>query len=80
MRKTEAGQKIDKNGVLATFFLLKDRFFGDFGVPGVSLGELLGRILGRKVWDEKKTKKTSTRRLTSAGDAYPDKEGFREVF
>ena len=78
MRKTEAGQKIGKNGVLGTIFLLKDRFFGDFGVPGVSLGELLGRILGRKVWDEKKTKKTSTRGLASAGDAYPGKEGFRE--
>ena len=49
MRKTEAGHKIGKNGVLGTIFLLKDRFFGDFGVPGVSLGELLGRILGRKV-------------------------------
>ena len=57
MRKTEAGHKIDKNGVLGTIFLPKDRFFGDFGFPGVSLGELLGRILGRKVWDEKKTKK-----------------------
>ena len=57
MRKTEAGHKIGKNGVLGTIFLLKDRIFSDFGVPGVSLGELLGRILGRKVWDEKKTKK-----------------------
>ena len=79
MRKTEACQKIGKNWVLGTICLLKDRFFGDFGVPGVSLGELLGRILGRKVWDEKKTKKTSTSWLASAGDAYPGKEGFREV-
>ena len=60
MRKTEACQKIDKNGVLGTIFLLKDRFFGDFGVPGVSLGELLGRILGRRIWDEKKTEKNVT--------------------
>ena len=74
--KTEIDQKIDKNGVPGTTFSAKSRNSRDFGVPGVSLGEALGRILGEKFRGEKNDEKKVGKVLASAGDAYPGKEGF----
>ena len=78
MRKTGIHQKTDKKTLLGTTFLGKHQFWGDFGIPGRSLGKALGRILGGKFGDAKKVKKNVVRVVASAGDAYPSKEGFRE--
>ena len=71
-------QKTDEKTLLGTTFLGKHQIWGDFGVPGRSLGKALGRILGRNFGGAKKVKKNVVRVVASAGDAYPSKEGFRE--
>ena len=58
--------------------LATKHFFCDFGIPGGCLGKALGRILGGKFGDEKKSKKNEVKLLASAGHADPGKEGFRE--
>ena len=78
MIKTKNHKKTDKKTLLGTTFLGKHQFWGDFGIPGRSLGKALGRILGGKFGDAKKVKKNVVRVVASAGDAYPSKEGFRE--
>ena len=55
-------------------FLAKSRNFDNFGVPGMSLGEALRKILGRKYQDEKKTKKKVHKPVASAGDADPGQD------
>ena len=76
MRKTEIHQKTDKRTDLGTTSLAKNRIFGDFGVPGRSLGKALGRILGGNFGDRKKVEKKEVKEIASAGDADPSKEGF----
>ena len=78
MRKTGIHQKTDKKTLLGRTFLGKHQFWGDFGIPGRSLGKALGRILGRKFGGAKKVGKNVVSVVASAGDAYPSKEGFRE--
>ena len=78
MRKTGIHQKTDKKTLLGTTFLGKHQFWGDFGVPGRSLGKALGRILGGKVGGAKKVKKNVVSVVASAGSADPGKEGFGE--
>ena len=78
MRKTGIHQKTDKKTLLGTTFLGKHQFWGDFGIPGRSLGKALGRILGGKFGGAKKVEKNVVSVVASAGDAYPSKEGFRE--
>ena len=78
MRKTGIHQKTDKKTLLGTTFLGKHQFWGDFGIPGRSLGKALGRILGGKFGGGKKVKKQVVWTVASATDADPGKEGFRE--
>ena len=59
-------------------FLGKHQIWGDFGVPGRSLGKALGRILGRNFGGGKNDEKTVVSVVASAGNADPGKEGFRE--
>ena len=76
MTKTEIHQKTDKKTDPGTTFLGKSRIWGDFGVPGRSLGKALGRILGGKFGGGTKVKKQVVRVVASAGSADPGKEGF----
>ena len=46
MKKIGIHQKTDEKTLLGTTFLGKHQFWGDFGIPGRSLGKALGRILG----------------------------------
>ena len=78
MRKTGIHQKTDKKTLLGTTFLGKHQIWGDFGVPGRSLGKALGRILGRNFGGGKNDEKTVVSVVASAGNADPGKEGFRE--
>ena len=78
MIKTKNHKKTDKKTLLGTTFLGKHQFWGDFGIPGRSLGKALSRILGGKFGGAKKVEKNVVRVVASAGDAYPSKEGFRE--
>ena len=78
MRKKGNDRKNKKNRVLGTTFLAKSPILNDFGVPGASPGEALGRILGEKFRGEKNDEKKEVKVLASAGHADPGKEGFRE--
>ena len=78
MRKSGIHQKTDKKTLPGTTFLGKHQFWGDFGIPGRSLGKALGRILGLKFGGAKQVEKNVVSAVASAGDAYPSKEGFRE--
>ena len=71
-------QKTDEKTLLGTTFLGKHQIWGDFGVPGRSLGKALGRILGRNFGGGKNDEKTVVSVVASAGNADPGKEGFRE--
>ena len=71
-------QKTDEKTLLGTTFLGKHQIWGDFGVPGRSLGKALGRILGRNFGGGKHDEKTVVSVVASAGNADPGKEGFRE--
>ena len=71
-------QKTDEKTLLGTTFLGKHQIWGDFGVPGRSLGKALGRILGRNFGGGKNDEKTVVSAVASAGNADPGKEGFRE--
>ena len=61
MIKTEIHQKTAKKTDLRTTFLAKIRIWGDFGVPGRSLGKALGTILGGKFGAGKKVEKNVVR-------------------
>ena len=74
MRKKGNDRKNKKNRVLGTTFLAKSSILNDFGVPGVSLGEALGRILGEKFRGEKNDEKKEVKVLASAGDADPGQD------
>ena len=76
MRKTGIHQKTDKKTLLGTTFLGKPQFWGDFGVPGRSLGKALGRILGGKFGGGNIVEKQVVRTLASAGDADPGQGGI----
>ena len=78
MIKTKNHEKTDKKTLLGTTFLGKHQFWGDFGIPGRSLGKALSRILGGKFGGAKKVEKNIVSVVASAGDAYPSKDGFRE--
>ena len=78
MRKTGIHQKTDKKTLLGRTFLGKHQFWGDFGIPGRSLGKALGRILAGKFGGAKKVEKQVVSAVASAGNADPSKEGFRE--
>ena len=78
VRKIGIHQKTDEKMLLGTTFLGKHQIWGDFGVPGRSLGKALGRILGRNFGGGKHDKKTVVSVVASAGNADPGKEGFRE--
>jgi len=55
--KTQIDRKTDKRMVLGTVLERKNQVFRDFGVPGRPLGKALGRILERKIGDQKKVEK-----------------------
>ena len=55
--KTQIDRKTDKRMVLGTVLEGKNEVFRDFGVPGRPLGKALGRILERKIGDQKKVEK-----------------------
>ena len=55
-------------------FLAKSRNFWDFGLPGASLEEALGRILGERFRGEKNDGKKVEKLVASAGDAYPGQD------
>ena len=78
MIKTKNHKKTDKKTLLGTTFLGKHQFWGDFGIPGRSLGKALGRILGGKFGGAKKVEKNVVSAVASAGTADPGKEGSRE--
>ena len=78
VRKTGIHQKTDKKTLLGTTFLGKHQFWGDFGIPGRSLGKALGRILAGKFGGATKVEKNVVSAVASAGTANPGKEGFRE--
>ena len=78
MKKIGIHQKTDEKTLLGTTFLGKHQIWGDFGVPGRSLGKALGRILGRNFGGGKNDEKTVVSVVASAGNADPGKEGFRE--
>ena len=78
MRKAGIHQKTYKKALLETTFLGKHQFWGDFGIPGRSLGKALGRILAGKFGGAKKVEKKVVSAVASAGNADPSKEGFRE--
>ena len=78
MKKMGIHQKTDEKTLLGTTFLGKHQIWGDFGVPGRSLGKALGRILGRNFGGGKNDEKTVVSAVASAGNADPGKEGFRE--
>ena len=61
-------------------FSAKNRIFDDFGIPGVSLAEVLGRILDRKFWDEKKDEKQMQKEIASACDADLQQDPPAELF
>ena len=69
MRKKGNDRKNKKNRVLGTTFLAKSPILNDFGVPGASPGEALGRILGDKFRSEKNDEKKEVKGIASAGDA-----------
>ena len=76
MRKTGIHQKTDKKTLLGTTFLGKHQFWGDFGIPGRSLGKALGRILEGKFGDKKKVEKKVVKAQASAGTADPGQGGI----
>ena len=78
VRKKGNDRKNKKNRVLGTTFLAKSPILNDFGVPGASPGEALGRILGDKFWSEKNDEKKEVKGIASAGDADPGQGGFWE--
>ena len=78
MTKTQIDRETDKRMVLGTVLERKTQVFGDFGVPGRSLGKALGRISGRNFGGGKNDEKTVVSVVASAGNADPGKEGFRE--
>ena len=78
MIKTKNHKKTDKKTLLGRTFLGKHQFWGDFGIPGRSLGKALGRILAGKFGGAKKVEKKVVSVVASAGNADPSKEGFRE--
>ena len=83
MWKKGIDRKNKKNGVLGTTFLAKSPILNDFGVPGASPGEALGRILGDKFRSEKNDEKKEVKGIASAGDADPGQDPpagfFRKV-
>ena len=66
--------KFDKKAALGTHFCQKKRIYIDFGVPGVSLGEALGRISGDKFKGAKNDEKKVGKLVASAGDADPGQD------
>ena len=64
-------QKTDKKTLLGTTFLGKHQFWGDFGIPGRSLGKALGRILAGKFGGAKKVETNVVSVVASAGAADP---------
>ena len=77
--ETQIGQKTAKKTVLGTIFLRKNWIFGDSGVPGRSLGKVLGRILEGKFGDEKKVEKKRVKVIASEGYAMAGKEGLGRI-
>ena len=59
---------------MGTTFLAKSPILNDFGVPGASPGEALGRILGNKFRGETNDEKKVWKPLASAGDAEPGQD------
>ena len=59
---------------MGTTFLAKRPTLDDFGVPGASLGEALGRILGNKFRGGKNDEKKVGKLVASAGDADPGQD------
>ena len=59
---------------MGTTFLAKSPTLDDFGVPGASLGEALGRILGDKFRGEKNDEKKVWKLIASAGHADPGQD------
>ena len=74
MWKKGIDRKNKKNRVLGTTFLAKSPILNDFGVPGASPGEALGRILGDKFRSEKNDEKKVGKAVASAGDADPGQD------
>ena len=74
MWKKGIDRKNKKNRVLGTTFLAKSTILNDFGVPGASPGEALGRILGDKFRSEKNDEKKEVKGIASAGDADPGQD------
>ena len=73
--KTQIDRKTDKRMVLGTVLEGKNQVFRDFGVPGRPLGKALGRILERKIGDQKKVEKNKVEGMTSEGYARAGREG-----
>ena len=73
VKNRDRPKKREKWGLGDNFFS-KYRTFDDFGVPGASPGEALGRILGDKFRGEKNDEKKVWKLIASAGHADPGQD------
>ena len=73
--KTQIDRKTDKRMVLGTVLERRNEVFRDLGVPGRPLGKALGRILERKIGDQKNVEKNKVEAMASEGYARAGREG-----